>query len=197
MASSPIFNEKALLNRLRDGDAHAFTQIYDHYKEKVGYRLLRLLKSEELAEEIQQNLFMKIWENRWQIDPDKAFKSYLYRIAENMVFDTLRRANKEKDILKQIIRGHTELHTHVEEALFRKENEIMLNLAIDRLPPQRKKIFIAIKIDNKSYQEVADDLGISTNTVNDHIQKASQFLKKYFGANPKLYLSLLLLIYLL
>ncbi len=170
-------NERDSLIRLREGDEQAFALIYNTYKNALGHRLLRLLKSEALAEEVLQDLFLKVWEQRTSIDVDKSFKSYLYRIAENMVYDVFRRAKKEKEILGKIIAANTELYTYVEEAIFRKEHVGLLEQVLDQLPIKRKKIFMACKLEGKSYKEAAEEFGISTTTVNDHIQKATQYLK--------------------
>lgn len=170
-------DEAQLLLRLKGGDALAFGLIYDRYKDRLGHSLLHLLKSDILVEEVLQDVFLKIWEQRASIDPTRSFKAYLYRIAENRVYDFFRKAAKERGILQEIIAANSELYTHVEEALLRKENSELLNDVLARLPYQRKRIFVACKLEGKSYKEVAEEFGISTTTVNDHIQKAMQYLK--------------------
>ncbi len=166
-----------MLLRLQRGDEQAFAWIYHAYKNPIGYKLLRLLKSETLVEEVMQDVFLKVWEHRASIAIDKSFKSYLYRISENMVIDLFRRARKEKSILDEIIAGNTELYTHIEEAIFKKEYASLLDQLIAQLPAQRKKIFIACKLEGKSYKQVAEEYGIATTTVNDHLQKAMHYLR--------------------
>lgn len=185
-------DEVQLLLRLRDGDDLAFGQIYDRYKARLGYSLLRLLKSEVLAEELLQDVFMKVWEHRAAIDPTRSFRAYLYRIAENMAYDFFRRAAREKEILQEIIAANTELYTHVEESLLKKENIAFLERLLAQLPSQRKKIFVACKLEGKSYKEVAEEFGISTTTVNDHIQKAMECLKTNIYRIPVMQLTSLL-----
>ncbi|MGK6350977.1 RNA polymerase sigma factor [Parapedobacter sp. DT-150] len=184
--------ETHLLLRLRDGDSQAFQRIYDKYKNPLGRSLLRLLKSETLAEELLQDLFLKIWEHRASIDHTKSFKSYLYRVAENMVYDLFRKAAKEKEVLQTIVAANTELYTHVEEALLKKEDSAFLEHLLAQLPSQRKKIFLACKLEGKSYKEVAEEFGISTTTVNDHIQKAMQYLKANVRRIPTIHMLLIL-----
>ncbi|PPL02883.1 RNA polymerase sigma-70 factor, ECF subfamily [Parapedobacter indicus] len=183
--SKPINTEEEskILTRLRCGDEKAFAEVYHTYQNRIGHRLLRLLKSEILAEEVMQDIFLKVWENRTSIDPEQPFKSYLYRIAENRVIDLFRRAKKEQSILEEIIAGNTELYTHIEEALFKKEYASLLDRLIVQMPAQRKKIFIACKLEGKSYQEAADEFGIATTTVNDHLQKAMHYLKSKLVVN--------------
>ena len=185
-------DEEHLLLQLKGGDSQAFRSIYDRYKDRLGHSLLRLMKSEELAEEVLQDIFLKIWEHRTSIDPSRPFKSYLFRIAENRVYDLFRRATKEAEILKEIIAANSELYTHVEEGLIEKENTAFLERLLSQLPNQRKRVFTACKLEEKSYQEVADELGISVNTVNDHVQKAMQYLRAHVHQDSALYFLILL-----
>jgi RNA polymerase sigma-70 factor (family 1) len=187
-------DEKQLLSLLKEGDENAFFEIYHLYKDRIGYRLLRLLRSDELAEEVLQDVFMKVWAGRENIDPELSFKSYIYRIAQNLVIDLMRRATKERAIYDHIMASSSELYSHIEENIYRKENEQLLHSVIDMLPPQRKKVFLLFKIEGKSYKEISEELGISHSTIKEHIQKATVFVKERLTASSGL--QLLLLIYL-
>ncbi len=184
--------EEELLLALKQGDHRAFNTIYDRHKVELSIRIIRMVKSVELTEELLQDLFMRLWTNRENIDPSKSLKAYLYQIARNMVIDLLRRAAKEQHIHQQIIAASTELYQHVEENLFKKENEAFLQQAIDQLPPQGKKIFVHCKLEGKSYKEVAELYEISTTTVNDHIQKSTRSIREYLMKKPGFQLSVLL-----
>lgn len=184
-ADNDFSPEQVLVSRLRQGDREAFLRLYQAYKVPLGYRLLQLLKNEVFAEELLQDLFLQIWEQREQIDPTRSFRAYLYRIAANMAYNFMRRAALNREILAEIRRSTSELYAHVEERLYQKENKALLTQLIDQLPPQRQKIFRACKMDGRSYKEVADEFGISPHTVNDHIQKALAFLRKKLD-NPML-----------
>ncbi|SEN88366.1 RNA polymerase, sigma-24 subunit, RpoE [bacterium A37T11] len=196
MTSTPLLaDENELLLKLRAGDQRAFGQIYEYYRRPLGYRILQLLKSEELAEEVLQDLFMKLWEQREQVDPEKSFKAYLYRIAENLCFNLMARAAREKAILLNIMAANTELYSHVEEQIYKKENETLLYHLIGQLPKQRQQVFLYCKIDGKTYQEAAQAFHISVNTVNDHLQKAGKFLKEQLKNHPEAYFSALILFF--
>ncbi len=192
-----IADHVILLNKLKQGDHHAFTMIYERYKTELAIRILRMVKSEVLAEELLQDLFMRLWTGRAQVDPDQPIKAYLYRIARNLVIDLLRRAATEQHIYQQITAATTEQYRHVEESLFKKENEAFLQQAINQLPPQRKKIFVHCKLEGKSYKEVAELYKISTSTVNDHIQKSTHAIKDYLLKRPDFQLSVLLAVFFL
>lgn len=173
-------SEKELVASLRDGSKSAFETLYNLYKQRLAGNLFRLLKSDELTLEILQDLFLKIWDNRARIDPEKPFKSYLFKIAENMVIDYYRRAARDKVMRDKMIQASTEIYTHVEEQMFKKENGELLHQAIDLMPPQRKRVFILFKLEGKSYKEIEQILGIGEKTINSHLFQANKFLKQHF-----------------
>lgn len=170
-------DERELLTRLSEGDEHAFVSLYDRYKDALAARLLYLLKSETLAEEALQDLFMKVWSLRMSIDPEKSFQAYLYRIAISLVYDTFRKAKRQHRVFHELAAANTGWYTHIEETIIDRENRGLLETILRRLPNKRRKIFVACKLEGKSYKEVAKEFSISTTTVNDHIQKATQYVK--------------------
>jgi RNA polymerase sigma-70 factor (family 1) len=178
MAALDPTGEKELLQKLIAGDEQAFELLYHAHKRKLASNLLRLLKSDELAQEVLQDLFLKIWDNRANIDPEKSFRSYLFRIAHNMVYDIFRKSARDRRIETHLMSASTELYSHIEEAIFDRETAHLLQQTIDKLPPQRKKVFTLFKIEGKSYKEISEELGISHATINEHIQKANHFLKQ-------------------
>jgi len=88
--------EYALLALLKAGDVQAFGQLYQLYNYRLYGNLLKLVKSEQEAEEILQEVFIKIWDKRASIDVEKSFRSYLFRIAENKVYDYFRKAARNR-----------------------------------------------------------------------------------------------------
>src|SRR5690606_22494510 len=143
-------DERDLLRRLRDGDEEAFAVIFHRYKDPLTHRLLYLLKSETLTQDVLQDLFLKVWGQRSYIDIDKSFRSFLYRVAENMVFDLFRKAKKERAVFQEILQASSEFYTHVEERVFKEEEIHLLQSLLDKLPRRRKEIFIACKLEGKS-----------------------------------------------
>ena len=172
-------SEKELLVKLKAGDKSAFEQIYRLYSNRLFGNLVKLLQSETEAQEILQEVFLKIWQNRAQIDPEKSFRSYLFKIAENKVFDFFRKVALQKRVQHQLLH-HSDIETTmVDRMLLDKENEQLLAKAIDQLPPQRKQVFVMVKLQGKTYKEVGDHLGISVSTISDHIVKATKSIRDY------------------
>lgn len=164
---------------LKAGDEQAFEQVYQHFSARLYGNLLKIVKSEEIARELLQELFLKVWEKRDQINPDKPFRAYLFRIAENLAYDFFRKAARDKKLQARLVAKGIGSYSHVEEMLINKEYNGLLQQAIDALPPRRRQIFRLCKLDGKSYEEAAVQLGLSTSTINDHIVKAIRFIRKY------------------
>jgi RNA polymerase sigma-70 factor (family 1) len=196
MADYKLLIEEELIVLLKTGDERAFAVLYDQYKERLAGNLYKLLKSEELTKEILQDLFLKIWDTREQLDPQRSFRSYLFKIGENMVNDYYRRAARDRNMRNKMIMASTEIYSHIEEALFSKENSEMLQKAVDQMPPQRKQVFTLCKLEGKSYKEVEQLMGINAKTINSHLFQANRFLKQYFtpksGAAMAMVLSVVL-----
>lgn len=174
-------DEKELLIRLKADSKQSFEELYYRYSARIYGNLKKLLKSDELAEEFLQEVFVKVWDKRNNIDVEKSFRSYLFRISENMVFDFFRKAARDKKLQDHLISVATEYYSHIEESLCINEDMAILSKAIDQLPPKRRHIFMLCKIEGKSYEEVSKELGISVSTINDHIVKASRSVKEHFA----------------
>lgn len=166
-------NERDLITLLSRGAESAFEELYFLYSNRLLGFLIRLVKSEDVGAELLQEIFVKVWNNRENIDPQQCFRSYLFRIAENCVYDFFRKAARNKKLLSVLINSASE-YSHIEESFLNKENEQLLQQAINLLPPKRRQVFQMVKMEDCSYEEVSRLLNISTSTINDHIVKATK-----------------------
>ncbi len=185
-------DEKVLLGRLAEGDAPAFTALYEKYSLKLYANIFRLVKSEDTAKEILQELFLKIWELRGQIDPEKSFKSFLYKIAGNLVYDHFRKVSRDKRLSDNLLYLLEEEYSHSEESIIYNESLELLNMAINRLPEMRRRVYVLGKMEGKTYEEISAQLGISHSTISDHIVKANRFIKTYLTSRTDVTLSLII-----
>lgn len=176
-------DERELLLLLKQDDEQAFVELYQRHSVRILKKIINLVKEEEIAKELLQDIFLKIWEKRKFLDPEKCFGAFLSRITENLVTDLFRRAAFEKKLMNHLVSVSTELYNHTEELMNYKEAKEILEQALDTLPPQRKKIYTLCKMEGKSYQEAGEILGISPGTVNDHMVKAGRALKKHYRLN--------------
>ncbi len=180
-------SEKLLLTRLREGDYAAFNALYDRYKIRLIGSIFKLVKSEEMTKDILQDLFLKVWEMRESLNPEKSFRSYLFRICENLVYDRYRKLARDKKMQQHFTQFSQTWYKHVEETVVSKEVSTQIYEALESLPPQCKKVFILFKMEGKSYKEISKQLGISTSTVNNHLYKANQLLGTRFKQHALIY----------
>lgn len=173
----PPTDEQALLQRLRDGDAVAFTELYNRYKKRLAAKLIRLLKSDELAKDTLQELFANIWERREQIDPDQPFAAYLFRIAVNMVSNIYRKSYRDESMKQQLMISAPGGFASPEDLYIDRERIKQLHDALEQLPERQRQVYMLHKIEGKSYKEIEDELHISRSAINNHITRANHTLQ--------------------
>ncbi|MDO7742707.1 MAG: RNA polymerase sigma-70 factor [Pedobacter sp.] len=178
-------NEYELLKRLQSGDQLAFESLYQNYSREIYSKLVKMVKNVTLAEELTQDVFVKVWNKREVITIDQPFRYYLLTLTNNLVNDFYRKAARDRKLQDEIIAASTELYNPTEEQIYYKESKELMDQAIDSLPAQQKLVFQMCKIEGKSYDEVSKLLGISTSTISNHIVKATKSIKTYFFTQKK------------
>ena len=183
--------------RLLQGDEIAFEKIYKVYSPKLYGNLLRLIKSVPQTEQILQDVFIKVWEYRASIDPEKSFRSFIFKMAENKAYDFFRKAARDKKLESELIAISTVNYTELEEFLSDNEKLVLLENAIKRLPPQRQQVFRLCKLEGKSYKEVSEMLNISLSTISDHIVKATKSIRDSLKNHKSAMLDLIVTLWLI
>lgn len=173
-------------------DKLAFSELYIRYKSKLHYFCLSLLKSEEETNDIVQEIFIRLWESRVFFNPELSFSSFLYTIARNRVLNYFRDVDIDMKAKSILARNRPAEEDVIESNLIYKEYQNILKDAIEHLSPQRKKIFNMSRMDNLTHKEIAEQLGISVNTVQEHISASLRFIKSYFGKHCDISISILL-----
>ena len=164
---------------LVEGDEEAFVALYKKYHRKIYYTTLKMTQSDDVAQDVTQTVFIKIWETRATLNPNHNFDAYISVICRNVIFDLFRKATQE-EIVKKELQQFAEMSKYDEEDDdFDETYKILLDKAIAALPPQRRMVFEQCKLQEKTYDEVATSLNISRSTVQDHIVKANKFIREY------------------
>ncbi|MBL7968568.1 MAG: RNA polymerase sigma-70 factor [Prolixibacteraceae bacterium] len=172
-----------LLARFRDGDMEAFRKIYETFCAPLYRFANSYLKDEFESEEIVQDVFLKVWEKRADVDVQKSFKSYLYRITVNKVFNELKHRVVRQKYEQQAMRSdqHTE-ETPESSIQFNELNEKLEHL-LNELPEQQRNIFVMSRWKGLSNAEIADQLNLSIRTVENQIYRATRFIKLHMNDN--------------
>lgn len=170
-----IYSLESILHQTIQGDRGAFARLYGHYRVPALKFSMHLLKDEEEAENIVHDVFIKIWERRAQINPELNFNSYLFTCLRNMIFDYFKQVEKSQ-LLRQ--RYLERMGSGYEEEIEDQETRIqLLQAAIGSLSEKRRMILLLNIESGKSYQEIAELLRISKNTVKNQLVKAKQLLR--------------------
>lgn len=165
------------IKMLRQGSKEAFTILYKEYWRQV-YNFSRLyLTNQDAAEEVVQDVFIKIWESRDLINEGENFKGLLFIITRNLIFNRHRKHLNE-DFYKMTVLASIEDSYDIEEEIEAINLSEYIDLLIAELPPRRQEIFNLSRKGNKSYKEIAELLNISERTVENQISEALKYLRQ-------------------
>jgi RNA polymerase sigma-70 factor (ECF subfamily) len=173
----PLDDETDLLARVAEGNDRAFEKIFHHYRPKIYSYAYQLFGNIQMADELVQEVFMKVWLHRDKLPHILRFDSWLFIIARNQIFDMLKLLAKEATARQQMARILDPEANLVEDQLLDKENELRLRHALDRLSPQQKLIFTLSRHQGMKHEEIASRLNISRNTVKTHLVHALKTLR--------------------
>ena len=172
--------DPALLNLLKNGDHRAFEQLFERYAQKVFVFSLTYLKDEDEAQEVVQEVFLKIWLNRTNLKTDTSFQSYLFTIAFNLIRKSFNRKARNDQYMLEVIdtldAGQDVVDYETNYGLITEK----LEQFIGEMPEKRKKIFILRNKQGRSVREIAEEMGISVKTVENQITEAMKYLKTRF-----------------
>ncbi|WP_406826343.1 sigma-70 family RNA polymerase sigma factor [Pedobacter sp. KACC 23697] len=163
-----------------------FDQIYKECHKAVYANIFKLIKDSSIAEDILQDVFFALWENKARLDPHQPVSAWLFVVSYNRSISYLR-----KKIKKNIcyVDSYDPFHTVAEEIFpdqYLIEAELnMLEEAINALSPQKQKVFRLCRFEGKSQKETAQLLGLSTESVKDYLKQSKYFIKEYIlSRNP-------------
>lgn len=171
-------NRKSLLlSAIKKGDIESFRSLYKTYQPKIFAFSLRYLKVTEAAEDLTQEVFIQLWENRQKININFSLSSFLFTIAKNKIIDHFRKQQRQT-LFNNYIQHYLEFpNTLKEENEGNNVTSIQVESVINKLPEKRKIVFLLSKKFGLNRREIADFLGISENTVKNQLQEALKFLR--------------------
>lgn len=172
-------SESELVKALSNGEIKAFNNLFQLYGNRIFRFALGYLKSEPDAEELVQDVFMKIWEKRSELKENLSFKSYIFTIAFNIIRKHfVKKALTTKYFEQQVIED-ADLST-IQHIDFQSTKKAIDHL-VDQLPARRKEVFIKSRFEGLTVKEIADELGTSPKTVENQLGEALKFIREHLG----------------
>ena len=178
MSICPIPGNQEFILSLKEGREEAFRLLYRQYHSKLFRYCFRFVKSKDLADDLAQTIFVKIWTKRDTLMTGHSFDAFLFRIAKNTIFDYFRGQAAESSFVETLYERTQWLHNHPEEQILYNDLQNVVREVVDQLPEQRRRIFQMSREQGMSYDEIAQSLSISPNTVKEQVARALRFIRE-------------------
>lgn len=156
-----------------------FETIYDEYKNRIYGYVLAITHSAHDAEEITQELFIKLWNKRQTLDSVLNIEHYIFTMARNRTLNYIKKAARDTRLMDELKFRMTSTQNDAEERLIRLDCEEMVEEALNQLSPKRSEVFRLSRYQGKKLNEIAGQLNLSKNTVKNHLVAALKFVRSY------------------
>jgi RNA polymerase sigma-70 factor (ECF subfamily) len=179
---------------ISQGDEKAFATVFDYYRNKIYGVALKLTHSTTVAEEIVEDVFLKIWSRRATLDEIENFSAYLFTIARNETYKILKQIAKNYKIVLLTESNESVAHNNTEDYVINKEFTSLLQKAIERLPQQQKQVYKLMKEEDLKRGEVAELLHLQPETVKFHLAQAMKNIRTYCMLHLNIFIGLTILV---
>jgi len=166
-----------LVLKLQKGDVEAFDLVYQKYAGKLYGFTFKYLKSKEETEELVQSVFLKVWENYRTLKKESSFKSYLFTIAYNEICNTFRRRSHLRKFMDEQLNENAQSSNETDELIDYNSIRGQVDQIIARLPERQRSIFLKSRLEGKSNKDIANELGLSSGTVDNYISESLKFIR--------------------
>lgn len=183
--------EQDLLRQLIRGDIAGYEVLFHKYNPTFFAFIKGMTKETAVAEDIAQNIFMKVWLNREKLDAAKSIRNYLFVLAKHEIYNYFRTKSRTFTTLKEAIAqaeskggGIQPPRNEIEEKLDLAETAEQVETIVGKMPPQRQQIFRMSRFEHMPSREIAEQLNLSVRTVDKHLELALKELRKYLNIIP-------------
>ena len=190
-----VLTEKEELELLRNASKQSFESLYNRYSGKLYNFIMKVSKGDTyIAEELVQRTFIKVWETREYVNPDKSFISYLCTIAKNMLLNEYKHQTIQFIYKEYIKVKATDNYNFTEKEVDKNLLEEYIDKLIDKLPPKRREVFILSRKEGLSNKKIAERLQITESTIETQLLKALTFMKNQMRKHYELLLLILFML---
>ncbi|WP_235884324.1 RNA polymerase sigma factor [Pedobacter hiemivivus] len=175
--------EKLLLQQIAMGDEAAFKSIFDNYKARTFTFVVNFIHSKADAEEIVQDTFLGLWQNRNSLTTVEHPRNYIYTVVRNRTLRYLSNVARDEKMMKVVWANMQEEVNPTEEALQLKESQALINQALSMLSEQKQKVFKMCREQGMSHENIALEIGLSKSRVKNIMVETLQFIKVFLSRN--------------
>ncbi|WP_159467415.1 RNA polymerase sigma factor [Dyadobacter sp. 3J3] len=170
-------NESSILKQISEGDEKAFSEIYARFKPDLYRLVYKILKSSDLTNDTCQEVFIKIWEDRQNLTEVHSFRNYLLVAGKNHSLNVLKKVASEEKRLSGFIQNYSDAHNGIEDKVQSDEYQSFLQNILSTLTPQSKKVFQLCRQQGLSYDEAAENMGVSKSLIKKHMVRSMKIMR--------------------
>ncbi|MEO8172409.1 MAG: RNA polymerase sigma-70 factor, partial [Sediminibacterium sp.] len=184
--ASEQYTDSELVQLWQQGDEQAFNALFGRYRNRLFHYLVKVTKSKENAEEATLDVFVKIWKAKSILHEVNHFEAFLFRVVHNQAIDYLRRARTSKMLQQELWESMEDIAAweSADHKLLKADAEAALQEAVSQLSPQRQEVFRLSREEYLTYDDIAERMHISKNTVRNHLSAALQFIRGHLDNGP-------------
>lgn len=190
-----IYEDSKLLSLLAEDSEYAFQLIYDRYRNRIYQTSIRYLKSPVIAQEVVQDVFLKLWFERKNLKKDQPVEAWLYTVAKNNLINRLKKIANEWKALNGFKKIIPKTDESTADKVVESQYNKLLQEALQSLPEQQQKVFRLARFEQLTYAEIAEKLSISPLTVKTHMARALDNMRNYFSEHGELFLPVSLILF--
>lgn len=169
------------MQEIKAGNMLAFDVLYKKYSRKLYKFGFSIIKSQEETENLIQDVFLNLWENRHNVEKDASIKSYVFTIAYNSAISVIRKKARESQFIEYLKTIQEINEDPVNVKLEYDELKNKLDEIIQTLPPRQKEVYLLHRVEGLKYSEIAERLSISENTIENHMSRALKTIREKIG----------------
>ena len=188
--------KKELLKKLKEGSVVAFEEIYLKYVKRLNYHAFMFTKSRFITEEIMQEVFIKLWTYREKLKTDIDIEAYLFSMVRNRAIDYFRNTVQHEDLADEYWQDVLKSANQTDDLVISADYQAILDQIIEELPLQKRTIYLLSRREGKTNKEIAQCLGITTKTVENHLWKTLQIIKSQLEPHVEVPLTILIILFL-
>lgn len=180
-----LHSERELFARIAKGSEEAFQLLFGIYRTRLYDYALKFLKTHDAADELVQEVFLKLWTSRELLDNVEHPDHYIFTTARNKAFDSIRKIAQDRDLRRKVWSQINHLHNGTEEYIFEKESNQLVQEAFRQLSPQRQTIFRLSRYEGLNHDQIATQLHISKNTVKNQLVSSLRFIREHIARHSE------------